>query len=421
MLPLRKTLWLVVLGVLAAGASSVQAQHWSPFGPSEVRYDFEMFKAPDLSTYPNPKSNHGIFLQYDRLYWGMSKPASAQIGSTTAAPAIVNSYTGLPFPGVIPPPFAPFPDFNSVDTGHLTGQGGWGNRWEIGYMDPENVGWMVSILDHVQQNQTYFFQDVQLQFDDPGQWLQGYTRLTTPLGIVFVDQGKMVTAFDNLSYANSTTLGGVELVRMNRGPVLHGGGFFDVLYGARWFQLGDRFTVLGSNGDPADPLNTITYINPLGNSFWNTETENNLVGPEIGLRWFRQKGRWKTTLEGRFLTAANFQNYKQRTVLGDQISTINDLLQNTDNVVIPRRFYGLGTNSELYSTVFSPLGEWRASVSCQLSKAFSIRVGYTGMVVGNVARASNSITYNTEQLVGIKKNRETFFVNGLDFGVEFNR
>jgi hypothetical protein len=43
------------------------------------------------------------------------------------------------------------------------------------------------------------------------------------------------------------------------------------------------------------------------------------------------------------------------------------------------------------------------------------------MVVGNVARASNSITYDTEQLVGIKKNRETFFVNGLDFGVEFNR
>lgn len=416
MLPLRKTLWLVVLGVLAVGASSVQAQHWSPFGPGEVRYDFEMFKAPDLSTYPNPKANHGIFLSYERLYWGMSKPASSVIGSTTAAPATNNTWIdGFPDD----PEFPLFPRTNSLDTGYLQGTGGWGNRWEIGYLTPDDVGWMVSVLDHVQQNQTYFFQGVIMQFDDPGQYLDGYTLV--PPGPVLINNGKMVVQFDNFSFANSTTLGGVELVRMNRGPQLHHGGFFEILYGVRWFQLHDRFSVLATNGDPTAPLSS-DYINPLQNSFWNTEVYNNLVGPELGLRWFRQTGRWKTALEGRFLPAANFQSYKQQTDLGSTISAVNDAFDQAINTTIPRRFNGLGTDSELYSTVFSPMGEWRASVACQLTKAFSIKIGYTGMVVGNIGRAANSISYDTERLVGLKRGRrETFFVNGLDFGVEFNR
>ena len=45
------------------------------------------------------------------------------------------------------------------------------------------------------------------------------------------------------------------------------------------------------------------------------------------------------------------------------------------------------------------------------------------MVVGGIARASNTIDYDSVNLIGILdgNNHQVFFVNGLNFGVEINR
>ncbi len=223
-----------------------------------------------------------------------------------------------------------------------------------------------------------------------------------------------------------TTLNGVELTRMYRAPRLHNGGFFEILYGARWFQIDDAFRVTGFGRGAGTFAITIlgttnTWpLNILDGSQWTTRSINNLVGPEIGLRWFRQRGRWITSAEGRFIAAANFQNTQQVTQLG------TDTLQNRsaiESAGADLDFIGLGTKTHQYNAVFSPMGELRVNSSYTVTSKVSVKVGYTGIVVGGVSRAVNRVDYNSPNLVGITpaNNREIFFINGLNFGVEVNR
>ncbi len=81
MLLARFKLWLMIATVWAASATGAFAQHWTPFGPSDIRYDLELFKPPDLSTYADwPRPNEGMFFQYERLYWSISQPNRTDIG-----------------------------------------------------------------------------------------------------------------------------------------------------------------------------------------------------------------------------------------------------------------------------------------------------------------------------------------------------
>src|SRR5262249_2660713 len=60
MLFARLKLCLATAVALAAiaGAKAASAQDWTPFGPSDVRYDLELFKQPDISAYANwPRPN----------------------------------------------------------------------------------------------------------------------------------------------------------------------------------------------------------------------------------------------------------------------------------------------------------------------------------------------------------------------------
>jgi len=159
--------------------------------------------------------------------------------------------------------------------------------------------------------------------------------------------------------------------------------------------------------------------NILDSSSWSTRANNSIVGPQIGIRWERQRGRWVTSFEGRFLGAANFQNITQKTLLGS-MATINKAAIDA-NVTIP--FIGIGTNSHQSATAFSPVGELRFQTVFQLAANVGIKIGYTGLVVGNVARASSRVDYNNVNLIGILPGaaHEIFFANGLNMGIEFNR
>ena len=95
MLLRRFMLWLVAATVAGVSARTACAQHWTPFGPSDIRYDLELFAPPELSTYgngPGPRANTGMFFSYERLNWWFNRPAAAVIGSKTAAPAQSNTF-----------------------------------------------------------------------------------------------------------------------------------------------------------------------------------------------------------------------------------------------------------------------------------------------------------------------------------------
>jgi hypothetical protein len=73
---------LVVAHSLVAGMP-VHAGDWMPMLPSQDFYDFQLFAPPDLQEYEiYPEPSEGMFFNYDRLYWGITPPRVAGVGTT---------------------------------------------------------------------------------------------------------------------------------------------------------------------------------------------------------------------------------------------------------------------------------------------------------------------------------------------------
>jgi hypothetical protein len=274
------------------------------------------------------------------------------------------------------------------------------------------------VLDHVSQGQYRIDQNPATPLLDPAGILTGVVSangMTASFEIPFI--------FAELRMKSIVQMNGVEVMRFYRARRLHSGAYFELLYGARWFQINDTFEVNGSGNGMG--VETITFegedftfpTNVLDSSVWSNRALNNLVGPQIGVRLFQQRGRWVTSLEARFLAAANFQNMHLKTALAEDMATTQ--IPGT----IGSAWRGLGSDVHQYTTTFSPMGELRVNVSWQATRSVGLKVGYTGMVVGNVARASNRIDYDSVNLIGLRpqNNNEVFFANGVNFGVEINR
>ncbi len=399
-----------------------------PFHDTGVEPSFEPFAPAETSGYGNgPRPHIGFWASYERVFWSLSKPNNYSVGSDTAQRPLSQAtiFTTPPITAPIITP-SPYPDGPTVDNDFIAATGAWGNRWELGYIDNDNKGWMASVLDHISQGQYRIVQNPLMTFGDPSSVLHAFSTL----GVLPVDVGVLPTPFQFLEMKNVLEMNGVEAMRIYRAPEFHNGGYLTVMYGARWLQLNDTFFVQGmGNGTSsqlaafsAGILGSTAFTFPqniMDASYWGTRANNSIVGPQIGLRWERQRGRWVTSFEGRFLGAANFQSITQKTKLGDQ-ATVNKSAIDA-NVTIP--FIGLGANSHQSSTVFSPAGEIRFQTVFQLAANVGIKIGYTGLVVGNVARASSRVDYNSVNLIGILPGpaHQIFFANGLNMGIEFNR
>ena len=122
------------------------------------------------------------------------------------------------------------------------------------------------------------------------------------------------------------------------------------------------------------------------------------------------------------MAAVNLENAHQKTNLGTM--NVNNITnQQGGSSVLPLSFLGLGTDTHIFSTTFSPLGEIRAQTVYQVTSNVGIKVGYTGMVIGGISRASNRIDYSGPNLISILpgNTQQIFFSNGVNFGVEINR
>jgi hypothetical protein len=424
---------------------------FSPFHPMSFEPTAQPFAPADTSGYGNgPRANIGYFGSFERVFWSLSKPSTAAIGSPTATGSRINPL--FPFRDIIGGVPNTIISTNSVDTGGMEANGAWGNRIELGYVDTDNHGWLVSILDHVSQGQMQHAVNPQIQFDDPGHLLDGF--ISTTVATIFgtsqqpLDLGKVPTGITNLAMKNILTLNGVEVMAFYRAPRLHDGGYFELLYGPRWLQMADTFSVTGLNTSTTTPgIVPISVggvgniLSPMTNSLWNTRAQNNLIGPEIGGRWFSQRGRWVTSIEARFLAAANFQSVQQTTSLGDNaFQSLNTALTAgaIGNLILPGptpetfaalvapgtiNFTGVGSNTHMFATTFSPVGELRVATAYQVTSSVALKLGYTGIVMGNITRASNRIDYSGPNLISILPTgtHQLFFANGINFGVEVNR
>jgi hypothetical protein len=404
-----------------------------PFHPMSFEPTFEPFAPAETSGYGNgPRPHIGYWGSYERVFWSLSKPPAAFVGSTTAQPplSVITTLTTPPvaFPNRVP---SPYPDGPTVDNDFIAATGAWGNRWELGYVDSDNYGWMASVLDHISQGQYRIAQNPLIGFDDPSRTLHGITSTTGLVGTTNIDIGEIPTPFAFATMKNVLELNGVEAMRVYRAPQLHNGGYFTLLYGARWLQINDTFFVQAFGNGPgttSEAINggllfgtsLVTFPqNILDASSWSTRANNSIVGPQIGGRWERQRGRWVTSLELRAMAGANFLNITQKSNLGT-MALVNKTAADS-NVIIP--FVGLGTNNHQTSTIFAPAGEIRFQTVFQIAANVGLKIGYTGLVVANVARASDHVDYGAVNLIGIVPgpSHHLFFANGLNLGLEFNR
>lgn len=485
MLFARLKLYLAMAVTLAAIASvrSAPAQEWTPFGPSDVRYDLELFKRPDISAYADwPRPNYGFFFQYERLYWAIQQPSRTDIGTANGtAVGLINGViqfdpTNQPVGNILTP------YRNSLDTSFLTADQTWGNRFELGFVEEDDKGWLVSIMNLQDQIQNAFvggdlnaatptnpggifivFRDPRHQllgfvdangdgFDDdlnanpftapgifnkvPGVFgraknTNGNVNLdTTGDGIPdayagFTDFGDMVPLvpiFNQITMRNVTSMNSVEVMRTWRYPPNHHGNQWQMMFGVRWLLYRDGFFVTAVNDIQTGTTGNFAPGLP-GVSFWNNTIDNNMFGPQVALRWDHTAGRWDLSAEMRFLAAVNFQNDHLNGELASQLDPIPAQTTSPGNPTnAPFQMVRTSFNSWRLDETFAPVGEIRATVSYKLTQAIAVQAGYNAMIGGGIGRASRRIDYvlPAMQILNANKN-DAWFTDGVNIGITCNR
>lgn len=183
--------------------------------------------------------------------------------------------------------------------------------------------------------------------------------------------------------------------------------------GVRWLVLRDQFDVaaLAPAAAPGAPLALP------GLSFWNTDVDNNMFGPQIGLRYDHLRVRWDIMADMRFMAAINFQSTHLNGELGGGLPP-----GTTNPVNVPFQMYRTAFQSWRYDETFSPVGELRLGVTYKLTQAIGVMANYNGILGGGISRASKRIDYVLPALQILDANKwDTFFTNGVSLGIEINR
>jgi len=449
--------------VLAAGVLAMLL-----VGPLQAQ-DLEgvqLFAPVDLSTYGSgPQPYEGYFFSFDGLLSSISEPVKTLIG----------------YPGgrlVYHTPTTSEIQTSDMDTGQMNAGGTQGNRIEFGRVYGRD-GWLFSTYRLNDQVQRLYGRDVDMVFldvpDNNGNpHLRGYVSdfrgyLNDAAIYGPFELHDLPITFDDVNVENRVESWGVELTYLRRSGQLHSGGFLEFFAGARYLEFDETFNVraegrerfnqaaapaavdgvvnsrwvfdLGPNSDPTTTnWSQIGPGNVLADSFWNTEAQNHIIGPQIGGRWLKKGNRWTVSVEGRFLAGLNMQNIRNRGVLGNNLDAPQPWNWAITEITPPTPPIRVGGGPPLYVPLvrnpfefdhmthvqqWSPGGDLRLELALALTQAVSVQVGWSGMWLGGIARASAMPDYviSDQSVMGINrsKNSQGVFVNGLNVGLSINR
>jgi hypothetical protein len=373
-------------------------------------------------------SNSGFFVSLEALVFFMSKPQVATFGDDASERNVtVNGVTYM--------------IENSLDSSWLSNDGGWGQRLELGNVN-QDCGWFVSLWN-VKQAQTYSTSGVSFVPADPNGLMRGFVDgnadsidddlngnnifgrngqdLGTfdagpPPGFIPpfdgtpdvgapIDVNDMVSwlqTYSNVTSSNKLTLINAELNRLYRVPGHSWSHEIDYYYGLRYMQVKDIYNITANGGF-------------LDQSVWNAESDNNLIGPQIGMRWSRRNKAVGFSVDGRFFAAYNRQDNDLRGYTASNFAA-NGAANNPAALTSESFVDGFGNDA------FSPTGELRADMILKMSRSWAFKVGYTGLVVGDVSRASPKIVYALPRssLRDVESDT-TLISHGVNFGLEYNR
>jgi hypothetical protein len=432
--------------------------------------EVKLFTPSDLSLYGSgPQPNQGYFFGFDGLFWSLSRPDVVQIGFPNHSRLVYYNAGTPPVTGVIPPWPGTDPttqvQTNSQDTGPLNADFTEGNRIEFGRVYGRD-GWLFSTYRRNDQTQQFQAESAAVAFNDPDGLLEGYVGTLlgytddTAVYIISAIPVPLPVVFDDLLVENRVTSWGVELMYLHRSRQTHRGGFFELFAGVRYLEFDETFRVDGLGrerfnsdsppevvrgpanarfifdlGPDTDPTNTNwNVLGPgvvLADSFWTAEAENHIIGPQIGGRWFRKGGRWTLSAEGRFFAGLNMQNVHSQGILGTYLNAPSPWRWDATTVpgleiFMPLLRDPIDFDHKAHFQEWSPGGELRAELIFEVTRAISVKVGWTGMWLGGIARASAMPDYiisnqSTMGIRGGKANQQYLFVNGLNVGLTINR
>lgn len=431
----NKPTWLAAILLISMGAGALQAQDIisDAFGDS----DMQLFSPVNFDFNDRPyRKSSGYFFRYDKLNWAATGDR-VPLGDPNVTYTAQSPFTGGVIPGVAPTPFtivngisdtAPFASF------------AWGERYEFGKFNKNN-GWQVTVLDGPEfnsgQNFGFGVGDNLLGF---GSVHIGFTTTSPDYFVGFIDimqndmpingsidpilndpstdriiddvngngifdLGDTILFFpvwEQVNVRNVTETDGIELMRTYRLNNRHQmakrqGSQWGFGYGVRFFRIRDQFNVDAFGG-------------VFGDSNWDTEIDNQIVGPQLQVRWEKQRARWNFNAQGRLMLGYNIQDM-------DQIANIgSDLLPGaqTDPIFADPTVSSAGRRDD----EFSPLGELRVEASYQMTSAISLRLGYTAMFVDNIRRAATQVNYSLPNMGFRDGGTQDIFINGGNIGFD---
>ena len=83
----------------------------------------------------------------------------------------------------------------------------------------------------------------------------------------------------------------------------------------------------------------------------------------------------------------------------------------------PTAFTNSATEEE-----WSPAAELRVAIKYNVTRSMALSVGWTGMWMDGIGRASNAVLYRVPNMgITLDRNNQDLFINGVTAGVEFNR
>jgi hypothetical protein len=421
----RTNFW-VALGFLFLFVLATPSFGQGPLG-------FQLFAPADVSTYGGDiEPNEGYFFQFDGLYWAISPPKVHLIGY----PGSRNVYFGISGTGsgTISTQGT---QVSSLDTSFIDSQFSAGNRFEFGRVE-DGQGIFMSIYQQRNQSQFIISPEATMVFNDLEQGPEGKPLLygnvnndgTTTPPYSPPNFQNLPVMFYGLTAVNSINTWGLELNYLRRLMTCHSGGTFELFLGARYYEFNEDFRV---TTQPDDGTHTVPSF--LGGSYWDTNAENHIIGPQIGLRWFKKQGRWTLSTEGRFFAGINNQTIHQQVDMGPNlnpgpITTITtnpnpppiNLIQSSFTPFQPKVMTETSATHVVHENEWSPAIELRLEGRYEITRSLSFHAGWTGFWMGGIARGSSLIDYTVPSMgINMADNRQNLFVNGLTLGFDINR
>jgi len=281
------------------------------------------YSALSVDTQLDERPNQGLFFQYDHVYMTFTASSDTVIGDPTQEGwGTVNG--------------VPMYLQNSLQTSWDGGSFSSGHRYELGWAGRQSG--LIASLTTIDHNQTLSIGGGTVLFNDPDGLLNGFQdsnddgydddlnlnnifgRSGEDLGTASgtpptysapfdgvpdtpaaTDLGDMVwyiVTFGDLQATSHVEMDTVELMAFFRHPGSHFSQTLDWYLGVRYMRFNDELNISGTES-------------VMNGAFWDTSTENNIFGPQIGARWTRRLGYFGISAEGRFTAGLNSQRAHQ--------------------------------------------------------------------------------------------------------------